>query len=382
MENETKTNSIENIAEYIRNLKFKKAVVGGIDQENVYSEIRTLITMFNEAYNDIAKQKSEAEKQVQDVKKELEDERSQNEARLRSIEEQTIQHLEKSRAENKELKKRLDAVNTDGEARAQRKVSALEGDIEKLEDSIKELTEENFSLKAQLSDTQSKFNEMTFRNETLEEIYIDANRKRTEMIQKANEDASAIIKEAEVRGEEIKMNAEKENNELISKNQQIKDDIDALENEIETKRATMMDECNKEVAEIKSENEKACSELIRNAETKSEEILNKAKAEADAIAETAKANEAETIAKANEQAEEIITKAKTEAEGIKFDAESRIAASKALLEENRTKFNSIVTDLNSVRAEAIEKIQKDIDRMQGLASALSDNNMELLAEDK
>ena len=382
MENTTKKGGMEGIAEYIKDLKFKKAVVGGIDPENAYSEMRTLVSMFNDVYNAEAQKTADAEKKVEELTAALDDEKSRNEARLRSIEEQTIQHLEKSRNENIELKKRLEAAGSDGEEkiRAQKRITSLEGHVTSLEETIRNLKIENSEIKGELSEAQAKCKEIDFRKETLEDIYLDANRKRTDMIEKATKDAEAIIKEAEAQVLTIKENAVKENDELIAKNESLKNENETMASEVEAKRAAMLEECEKEAAEVRAKNEAENAEIIKNAQAKSEEIIAEANTKADAIAANAKAEGEAAVAKANEEAKEIVANAEKKAAAIKTDVETRIAEAKAAYTEKSRKFNDMAGKMNALRDETLKNIQNDMTRMQELAAGLNDTKIDLMAD--
>ncbi len=393
MENNTKKTGIEGIAEYIKDLKFKKAVVGGIDPENAYSEVRTLISMFNEVYNEEVKKKTEAEKKAEALEAELNNEKSQNEARLRSIEEQTIQHLEKSRAENKELKKRLEAASSDGEdrVRAQKRVSMLETHISSLETTIDSLENENSQLKERLAAAEEKCAEVSFRNETLEEIYLDANRKRVDIVNKATADAEKMLKDAEEQCKFIKENAAKENNDLLQSNTTLKNENEELAGKIEAKRASMIEECEKEAAEIRSKNESTLNDMLNTAQKKADDILKEATLKAEGMLADAKAQNELSIAKAEDDAKVIVLKAEDKARGILADAEKEanekkqaaekhIASAKAAYAEESKKYNETARKLSSLRADTLQTIQNDMNRLQELVFELSTNNIEIFEE--
>ena len=105
----------------------------------------------------------------------------------------------------------------------------------------------------------------------------------------------------------------------------------------------------------------------------------------------AKAKNEASVAKAEDDAKVIILKAEDKARGILADAEKEanekkqaaekhIASAKAAYAEESKKYNETARKLSSLRADTLQTIQNDMNRLQELVFELSTNNIEIFEE--
>ena len=259
-EDKRRESGLEQIGTYIENLKFKTALVGGVDKEEVYTALRDIYQLFGDAYEQSRTQgemagASRGGEEITRYKAELVEKNAELSEKDAELSEKNAELSEKNeeiiwlKSQAEGLEQQIQQVST-GEAAEQRekywseKVEALEAEMQKQQEKgvereqalrrengadaaryREEMTTLRKQTEARIAEQQEELEELKkalellmkeheqrerehehelslartgaeLRSETLEQIYLEAREHRTEMIERAKIDAEEILSQA------------------------------------------------------------------------------------------------------------------------------------------------------------------------------------------
>lgn len=358
---EPKVNELDRIANYIKKLKFKKAVMGGIEQESVYQAMRELVSMFTEIYTAETEKSSQMESRLQ----ELTQAQSSVDFRVQDLKEQAARRAEKLKAEYEALKRKLEAENTALKSQLKKEsdshageLSGIQAENNSLKDELQAATEENERLSAQLQELHEHVNESDFQRETLEEIYLDANRRRMEILDSASAEAEGLKRSAA--------------NENAEEQQRFAAEMEAWKAEFAQEKKRLEDE--RDEAAVKFEETLA----ERRAQAASEEEESRARGEA--MIREAEEKAQEIIANAEAESSLTLNEAQAEAYRRRAEAEEMVASAQAKYKNERLKYDGMIRRLGELRTEILHSIQRDVNQLQSLAFYMSGSGIEAETE--
>lgn len=359
-----KTDAMEQIVNYIKRLKFKKAIVGGIDQEDVYKSMRELVSMFTEAYSVETEKSEKLEKQLSQA----EHARELAESRYQSLKSQLAQRLETVKADSDALEQQMEAEKREltaqiaqltGEREAAE--AALTAQIEALTAQCEADAAEKERLKAELSEARANLDENTFERESLEDIYLDANRRRKEILAAAEQAAESMKRAAleEAVADQQRIRAEQAAEAAV---------LAEREEAISAKEETCKNRCDALLAEAES----------AAADVKAAAAAVKADAEAAAAAIVADAQDASAalLAEAEAKGAHLVEEAKADAQRRCAEVDAQIKAAQDTYRAERAKHEALLRRLGEARGEVFRSIQKDINLLQSLAFRMSGSGVE------
>ena len=359
---------LEKIGTYIENLKFRTAIMGGVDKEEVYTALREIYRMFGEAY-----EQSRAQGEIAGASR-----GGEEITRCRAELSEKNEEIEWLKSQNEGLEQQLQQVST-GEAAEQRekywseKVETLEAEIQKQqekgiekeqklrrenEEDVARYREEVTALRkqaeARVAEQQMELEELKkaleslmkeherrehehehelslartgaeLRSETLEQIYLEAREQRTEMIEKAQREAEAILSQAR-------------EEEQSARSESIRE---AEEKYLQAQRELI--EAQQRVEEVRSEEERLREETQQSVMA----IHNEAK---------------EKLASAKEEARQIIESARI------------------VYQRDYEKYNSQLLQLGNLRAQTVKGLQESVTKLNDLVFEMSSEGIRSDAE--
>lgn len=169
---------MKDIQSYVENLKIKKALVGGFDEEAVYTAMKELASIYQE---DIIRLKKEKEQKEKEQKEKEQKEKEQK---------------EKEQVEKEQIAKEL-------KEKEQKDKEQKEKDHKAIEDELSHAKNEIQQLKLQLSEVQTNHSIYDSRCDTLARAIDAVNESKDKIIQEAKITADAIIGEAYVKVDRI-----------------------------------------------------------------------------------------------------------------------------------------------------------------------------------
>lgn len=380
---------LDRIAEYIRQLRFKKALVGGIEQEDAFRAMRDLVAIFSDINKEQQAKCASMEKELAALRRRLSD----STAVGQSQQTESIRQLDELRSANETQRSRINELLTalDNE-RAGARDSALRSaqeleqarmecethvrEVESLNARLHRADEEGQNLQAQISKLESKLakanealNKSDFERETLEEIYLDANRRRTSILDSAAREAEEIRTQASEEAKELKASAAQEAAEkrtaaeaawvevqekIQSETAAHEQKISADQAQIDEQRKKLLARVNEEKAQLEAER----TELYSKAKSDAEALLESAKTEASTLVQRAKDDSEAMLRTAAESAESVISGASAEAEKLK-------AALNTEIEERRGEYQKLFSQLQADQ----KLLQKQKEEAKTLAEA-------------
>lgn len=354
---EPKVNELDRIANYIKKLKFKKAVVGGIEQESAYQAMRDLVSMFTEIYTAETERSGQMEARLQ----ELQQVQSNVDYKVQGLKEQAANRIEKLKADYEARQRKLEEENATLKEQLKKEGDSYSGELVliqdeniQLKDQLQAAAEEKEQLSARLAELNEQVAENDFQHETLEEIYLDANRRRNEILEAANAQADVLRQNAENENEEAK--------------QRFIADMEAWKAQFDEEKARIEGEHEAEIAEYEADlAEKRRQAEVEEAEAKEhcEALIREAEQQAQDIIANAQAEGARTVAEAEEAAERS-----------RIETESLVASAQAKYKNERSKYDVMIRRLGELRGEIMRNIQKDVNQLQTLAFHLSGSSIE------
>ena len=354
---EPKVNELDRIANYIKKLKFKKAVMGGIEQESAYQAMRDLVSMFTEIYTAETERSAQLEARVQ----ELQQVQSNVDYKVQGLKEQAASRIEKLKADYEARQRKLEEENSTLKEQLKKEGDSYSGEITliqdeniQLKDQLQAAAEEKEQLCSRLAELNEQVAENNFQHETLEEIYLDANRRRNEILEAANAQADVLRQNAENENEEAKQR-------FIADMEAWKAQFDEEKARIEAEQAEQTAAFEAELAEKRSQAEAEENE----AKERCEALLREAEEQAQGILDNARQEGARTIAEAEEAAERS-----------RIETESLVASAQAKYKTERSKYDVMIRRLGELRGDIMRNIQKDVNQLQTLAFHLSGSSIE------
>ncbi|MBR4132868.1 MAG: hypothetical protein IKT99_07800 [Oscillospiraceae bacterium] len=354
---EPKVNELDRIANYIKKLKFKKAVVGGIEQESAYQAMRDLVSMFTEIYTAETERSGQMEARLQ----ELQQVQSNVDYKVQGLKEQAANRIEKLKADYEARQRKLEEENATLKEQLKKEGDSYSGELVliqdeniQLKDQLQAAAEEKEQLSARLAELNEQVAENDFQHETLEEIYLDANRRRNEILEAANAQADVLRQNAENENEEAK--------------QRFIADMEAWKAQFDEEKARIEGEHEAEIAEYEADlAEKRRQAEVEEAEAKEhcEALIREAEQQAQDIIANAQADGARTVAEAEEAAERS-----------RIETESLVASAQAKYKTERSKYDVMIRRLGELRGDIMRNIQKDVNQLQTLAFHLSGSSIE------
>ena len=169
------------ISEFIKNLKLKSVPIGGIDKASAIDALRELYRMFTKVHEDTTSQLAMERKTQQTLRrneKDLEQQISALKAENEAMAQTVKQQLENS---NK-------AAELENDFR--RRESGMQNELDALRQKLKELEDESADLRRKHQrELELAKAGAAEKGETLEEIYLDARRSRSEMLEQAQKNS-------------------------------------------------------------------------------------------------------------------------------------------------------------------------------------------------
>ena len=441
------SNGLDRIANYIKKLKFKKVVMGGIEPEGAYQAMRELVSIFTDIYTEQENQNADLERRLQSAllnqggdterlqelkaqvearldalkaendslrsqladagnNPELEELRQANQALTAELEdsrnalEEKQQALENSRAtveslrsqllevrntaaaDHADLTRQLSEAQQKAEAQLAQSVndSAMQTKLALAEQQILNFRREKEELAAQLRDAQAQMKESSFRNETLEEVYLDANRRRREIIENANVKAEEIIKAAEADAIIQKDNADAEIKETRARFAQELQVLEGERDALSGKIASEMEALHNRIAAEESAAEAHCKEMLEQTQIQNEEAVMAAEDRAETIRAEAIAKHDEMIEQARVESDQIIEKANEDAEAVRKEAQNVMCMAQATYKQERKKYDALLSRLGELRKETLRSIQDNINQFQTLSFNLTNSGISMDTE--
>lgn len=262
---------------------------------------------------------------------------------------QAEERLERQLRENEKLQEQLSArddYSTEELGQIQSKAQELNARLMKAE-------EENRSLTEQLRRVKEQAEEASFQHETLEQIYLDANRRRKETVDAANAQAESILRasEAEVR---------KRKQQLEGEAAEARAQMEREQQEFRQKQQQELEQFEQQRTQAQ---ERYAAELEQHKQDQ-EQLLEKAKEDREALLSQARADADKLIADAQEQAEEC-----------RIQAENLVQSANSTYKKERARYEDLLHRLAELRASAMRGIQEDMNRFQAMAFELSNSSM-------
>ena len=354
---EPKVNELDRIANYIKKLKFKKAVMGGIEQESAYQAMRDLVSMFMEIYTAETERSSQLEARVQ----ELQQVQSNVDYKVQGLKEQAASRIEKLKADYEARQRKLEEENATLKEQLKKEGDNYSGEINliqdeniQLKDQLQAAVEEKEQLSSRLAELNEQVAESTFQHETLEEIYLDANRRRNEILEAANAQADVLRQNAENENEEAK--------------QRFIADMEAWKAQFDEEKCRIEGEHEAELAEYAAD----LAEKRRLAEVEEAE----AKAHCEALIREAEQQAQDIVANAQQEGARTVAEAEEAAERSRIETESLVASAQAKYKAERSKYDVMIRRLGELRGDIMRNIQKDVNQLQTLAFHLSGSSIE------
>ena len=354
---EPKVNELDRIANYIKKLKFKKAVVGGIEQESAYQAMRDLVSMFTEIYTAETERSGQMEARLQ----ELQQVQSNVDYKVQGLKEQAANRIEKLKADYEARQRKLEEENSTLKEQLKKEGDSYTGELSliqdeniQLKDQLQAAAEEKEQLSARLAELNEQVAENDFQHETLEEIYLDANRRRNEILEAANAQADVLRQNAENENEEAK--------------QRFIADMEAWKAQFDEEKARIEGEHEAEIAEFEAD----LAEKRRQAEAEEAE----AKEHCEALIREAQQQAQDIIANAQAEGERTVAEAEEAAERSRIETESLVASAQAKYKTERSKYDVMIRRLGELRGDIMRNIQKDVNQLQTLAFHLSGSSIE------
>lgn len=362
------TNGLNEVAEYLKRVRLKSAVVGGVDREDAYQAMSRLTQIFSKVYNELANENNALRQQNADLKKALDAEKKRAEKPASAEEtapaenaapaielpenssEAVLEVAEKAQKEITRLRTELsEAVRRGASAE-----EALDAEKVKSEKLIADLN----AASAELKTIKEADREREFEKETLEEIYIDAKRKRNNMIAEAQEEA-----------ERIRSGAEEDLKELRKKVEEAKEAFEAekatryleLDRELDEKRAAGL--------ALESETQKNCDERIQQAENQASKLIDDARNDA-----------AELRKNAEEAAEKVREDAEKDADELRVEARKVLDSAKKRYIIERARFDEQINKLGDVRTSIIRDLNGNIASLQKFVNDITERGAEIEAK--
>ena len=354
---EPKVNELDRIANYIKKLKFKKAVVGGIEQESAYQAMRDLVSMFTEIYTAETERSGELEARLQ----EMEQVQSNVDYRVQGLKEQAAARIEKLKEDYEARQRKLEEENGILKEQLKKEGDSYSGELTliqdeniQLKDQLQAAAEEKEALSARLAELNDQVAENVFQHETLEEIYLDANRRRNEILEAANAQADVLRQNAENENEEAK--------------QRFIADMEAWKAQFDEEKQRIEGEQAEEIAAFEAE----LAEKRRQAEVEEAE----AKEHCEALIREAEQQAQDIVANAQQEGERTVAEAEEAAERSRIETESLVASAQAKYKSERSKYDVMIRRLGELRGDIMRNIQKDVNQLQTLAFHLSGSSIE------
>lgn len=354
---EPKVNELDRIANYIKKLKFKKAVVGGIEQESAYQAMRDLVSMFTEIYTAETERSGQMEARLQ----ELQQVQSNVDYKVQGLKEQAANRIEKLKADYEARQRKLEEENATLKEQLKKEGDSYSGELVliqdenvQLKDQLLAAAEEKEQLSARLAELNEQVAENNFQHETLEEIYLDANRRRNEILEAANAQADVLRQNAENENEEAK--------------QRFIADMESWKAQFDEEKARIEGEHEAEIAEFEAD----LAEKRRQAEAEEAE----AKEHCEALIREAEQQAQDIIANAQAEGARTVAEAEEAAERSRIETESLVASAQAKYKNERSKYDVMIRRLGELRGDIMRNIQKDVNQLQTLAFHLSGSSIE------
>lgn len=301
------------ISEFIKNLKLKSVPIGGIDKASAIDALRELYRMFTKVHEDTTSQLAMERKTQQTLRrneKDLEQQISALKAENEAMAQTVKQQLENS---NK-------AAELENDFR--RRESGMQNELDALRQKLKELEDESADLRRKHQrELELAKAGAAEKGETLEEIYLDARRSRSEMLEQAQKTAEEILEKANQGADEQRRLAEQD----VADKKQLAGEI------------------------VQQANENA-AQILKQAELEHEESRQRCE-------------ESERLA------QKVVNDAEAEAERI-------IESARTAYQQERKKYDELLVRLGSLRAKTVQSISDDVAKLNELVFNMSGRGIE------
>lgn len=336
---------LSEISKYIDDLKFKNAVIGGVDKEDVYVSIREIYYMFTQSYDLLSGRLKQELSNSEQLKNSLKAARSEAAIKSERLEKQAKIELDSKKAElETQNAQKLEKLKTEFDDKI--KIAAANARTESANETEERFKSEIEKIRRQLEDKNRELDSVASQLEKAkkapafaEKEQLDNLREQESLYEKKLEDLSekARTRETELTA---KLDIVKhENNELQAREAKLNTELNTLKGQLAVKES----EIKRRESEYQRELELAKSGTAARGETLEEIYI-----EARAVRERA-------IAAAKQKADEIISEAEKEAEGTRVENEAKIRKTEADAARIRTE---VLEEADALYAEAQEKADK------------------------
>lgn len=397
---------LDAVADYLKNLRLRKVVMGGVDQEDAYEAMRELTSIFTEVYNSavgdtevlrrrLSDAESRAQKQYAEELSAAHEETQRLEQSLTELSEELEREREargvaEAKAAELEAKfaaqpdgidpaalaeeaRRLTAERDEAKAKAESAVASMEAARVEAE-----------QLRRELEEVQELRNKEQSERMLLDDIYIQAHRRKDEIINAASERAEAICAEATTQAEaivdEAKQNADAIAAEIAERENKTRAEIEAYqkaqferfeadERAFAEKQKAQEDE----LAELELHDREECDRMLTEAQNKRDQMLAEAQDKHDQMLAEAENKRDATLDEARKMASELIDGAREESERVHAEADRYMAEAEKAYRAAQARYNEMVERLSQQRTQIIAGIRKDVEALQEIAFDMSNH---------
>ena len=300
MEGKGTLQTLEDIQEYITNLRFKTAVVGGVDRSEALVAIREVYDSFSKLHGVALINLDSKEKKIALQDTQIQEQDEIHHKQLADIESNLRQTIQTELSEELERRMSYRTSELEQELSAnKRKAENAESAFREMDKQAADLNVLVIELKDKLTESEHLRNQQeehyrrelelakagsAAEDETLQEIFVDAREQRKNTIAQAEQEAEDILKNAAAEAEAL---LEQQNMALTEERRRAEAQIAEIQREAEL----AMKAAEKDLLEQENQRKQMQAEAQReldNAEAEVERKLEAAQAEAQRILENAK----------------------------------------------------------------------------------------------
>ena len=391
----TGSGGLDAVADYLRNLRLRKVVMGGVDQEDAYEAMRELTDIFADVYNEatgeteaLRRRLNEAESRVEkrfteeistirEEKQGLEQSLLELRAELEGEKEARSRAEEKAQALEAKFSEQLDGLDPVQISEQMRRLAGerdeAKAKAEAVLASVEATRAETERLRQELADVQQLREKEQSERMLLDDIYIQAHRRKDEIINEASERAEALCAEASAQAEAIVSEAKERADAMTAEAKERADAIDAEITERESKTRAELESYQKAQLERFEADEQAFAEKQKAQEDELAEQGIRDREERSRMLAEAQSKCDMTLEEARKMASELIDSAREESEHVRAEADRYMADAEKTYRAEQARYNAMVERLSQQRTQIIVGIRKDIEALQEIAFDMSNH---------
>lgn len=315
---------LEEISAFIKNLKLKTVAIGGVDKAAVLDAIREMYRMFSKSYDDLNAKLA----MQRDIEASLRKNQAPLERQIAAMkaENESLAQAVKQQSENSDMVAELENKYRRRESEAQSEIDDLRKRLKSRDGEIEEL-ERKYQRELELAKAGA-----AEKGETLEEIYLDARRSRSEMLEQAQRSADEILQKVSRDAEE--------------RSREFEEEFTARQQQAE---------------QLIAEKRQLAEQIVMQAHEDATQIRSEAEAEQRQSREVCENNEA--------LSRKIIADAELEGKKI-------IEIAKSSYLHERKKYDEMLVRLGSLRAQTVQAIRDDVAKLNELVFGMTGSGIE------